>query len=382
MAQQLEQLSTGPACGGLCAKAAQDHVLESVKSGVMDTERFCMHECVPKASSDEMAAKPGDICRPLTDSEKMDVTLPDGNARAGPQEVSVSPRFLARQSAVTGLAVRRASAGEAPPPVTKPWASTEKAGSELDKLVEKAKTNAEKANKAAEEVQQTAYKGLSAIPKAEKSVEDARQAARFAMQAEAEVHAYLEKARADAHAEAFSVLGEVLPTIQQQARAAARTEATVGPSAPVEEAQRKIASEVAKAADKGLQPWTEAMMNAAKVRDQHAARGNTLAVAAFTAETKAQSLEESARKWDALPGAPSKYQAGKLRKKAKFYMDMATDADKKAKGFFKTAKSIDDSLPAYSRQAEQGAYHEMAMVSPDVQAPLPPLVLTQQKKGM
>jgi len=144
-------------------------------------------------------------------------------------------------------------------------------------------------------------------------------------------------------------------------------------------APKKLASQTAAAAEKGLKPWTDAMVNAAKVRDQHAARGNALAKAAFSAEETAQSLEAEARKWDLLPGAAARLQAGKLRKKANHFIATATDADKKAKDSFKIAKSIDDSLPAYQRQAEQGAYHEMAKVAPDVQAPLPPLVLTQNK---
>lgn len=140
-------------------------------------------------------------------------------------------------------------------------------------------------------------------------------------------------------------------------------------------AQREIGSQVAVAADKGLKPWTDAMLNAAKVRDQHAARGNTLAKAAFAAGKRDQSLEAQARQWRALPGAHAKFQAGKLQKKANHFMAAATDADKKAKDSFKIAKSIDDSLPAYHRQAQQGAYHEIAKVAADVQAPLPSLAL-------
>lgn len=52
---------------------------------------------------------------------------------------------------------------------------------------------------------------------------------------------------------------------------------------------------------------------------------------------------------------------------------------RKARKYLSIAKNIDDSLPAYARQAEQGAYHSMAMVAPDVPAPLPPLVFVQKK---
>lgn len=146
-------------------------------------------------------------------------------------------------------------------------------------------------------------------------------------------------------------------------------------------AQRGIGSQVAVAAEKGLKPWTDAMLNAATVRDQHAERGTTLAEAAFAAKERSQSLEVQARQWDALPGAHAKVQARKLHKKAKHFMAVATEDDKKAKDSFKMAKSIDDSLPAYQRQAQQGAYHEIAKVAADVQAPLPPLALTQKKNG-
>ena len=54
---------------------------------------------------------------------------------------------------------------------------------------------------------------------------------------------------------------------------------------------------------------------------------------------------------------------------------------RKAEEYLSTAKSIEDSLPAYSREAQQGAYRAMAMVAPEIPPPLPPLVLTQKKWG-
>lgn len=69
--------------------------------------------------------------------------------------------------------------------------------------------------------------------------------------------------------------------------------------------------------------------------------------------------------------------AEQLQEQAKEAMGAAKENEKKAKKYLSIAKSIDESLPAYSRQAEQGAYHAISMVAPDVPAPLPPLVLQQ-----
>ncbi|CAJ1429527.1 unnamed protein product [Effrenium voratum] len=331
-------------CESLCAKSAEDQVLEALQS-LLDTERFCYAECVPTTEEAESAS----ACRRLTPAER-ERGLPKPPA----------PKFLARRSELPALA--REQTEKAPEPA-------------LQKLVDEAAAAAAKAKAEAEAVQQVSYGGVAMMAQAASAEEDARRAAGFAMSVEGQVQTILDQARRDAHAEAFGVLQEVLPVVQQRARAAAKAEATRGPFSKAEKAQKAQVEALAAAGSAG-EDWTEAMHQAVKVRDAYSSRSKELAQAAFTAEQGAQQLEQEAQQWQQLKSSGlSKAKALHLR--AQEFMAAASENDQKANKYLGIAKSIDDSLPAYSRQAAQGAYHAMSMVA-DVPPPLPPLAFAQK----
>jgi len=354
------QAATAPKCDSLCAKGADDHSIESAQS-FLDTERFCFVECVP--SNDDLRA--GDACRPMSFQERQ-ASHGQGNIKA-PKPT----HFLRKRSWQTVLA-REA------PAAPKPWASVE--NKDVEKVLSEGKVAAEKAAEEAQAVEQASYAGFAVVSQAARAEEDARKAAVAAMTMENKVKKVLDMAKREAHAEAFGVLQEVLPPMQQAARAAAKTKATAGAGSKSEEAQRAEVFATAKAAEEGMRPWTEAMQNAAKVRDAYASRGKELAAASLTAERNAQHLEKESRDWQGVKTPRAERKASNLHSKAEEFMATASDTDAKARKYFDIAKSIDGSLSSYSQQAEQGAYHAMAMVSPDVPAPLPPLALVQTAK--
>mmetsp|Transcript_20433 Transcript_20433/g.36656 ORF Transcript_20433/g.36656 Transcript_20433/m.36656 type:complete len:423 (+) Transcript_20433:91-1359(+) len=364
--------AAAPTCAGLCAKSSEDHVLDAAESNLIDTERFCFLECAPKTVGYKLKA--GELCRSLSDGEKQAAHQADGNGRAL-DAPKAQPKFLAKkpEKHIAKLTAQRA--GSAPPSPGEPWSSIEKPAHEVDKLEKEVEKAADKAAKKAKSVQDAAYLGAADVAKASRAADDARLAARFASNAEAAVHQILLNAQKQAKTEAMSILREELPPLREAARAAAIAAA----GAKVEKAQLEGNLQAAAAAEKGLAPWTKAMADTVKIKNEYVARANKLAAGSVTAEQQAKSLETEARQWDEYKDPVSKYKAKKLRSKAEALMGAATAGDTQAQEWFKTARYIDSTLPGYTRQAEQGAYHEMAMVVPDVQAPLPPLVLTQEK---
>ena len=353
---------TAPTCDSLCAKQADDMAIESAQS-LLDTERFCFVECVPSSHED---LKAGDACRPMSLEERK-ISLGAGNIR-----LPRPAHFLRKKSWQTVLAREPKPAPVAP----KAWASQE--GSDMEKVLAEGKQAATKAAEEAKAVQQASYAGFAVVSKAARAEEDARQAAVLAMKTEEKVRKVLDMAKLEAHSEAFGVLQEVLPPMQQAARAAAKTSAMAGPMAPSEEAQRKQVLATSKAAEEGMKPWADAMHSAVKVRDAYAARGKELAQASLTAERNAQYLEKESRAWQTVQSPVAERKAENLHTKAQDFMAAASENDERATKYFDIAKSIDSNLPSYSQQAEQGAYHAMAMVNPDVAAPLPPLALFQK----
>ena len=355
---------TAPKCDSLCAKNSDDTTIESAQS-LLDTERFCLMECVP--SHEDLRA--GDACRPMSFEEKQS-SQGGGNIRVPKPSV----HFLRKRSWQTVLAREPKQAPKAP----KAWASQE--GADMEKILKEGKIAATKAAEEATAVQQASYAGFSVVAKAARAEEDARQAAVMAMNTEEKVRKVLDMAKLEAHAEAFGVLQEVVPPMQQAARAAAKTRAMAGPASKVEEAQTQQVLATSKAAEDGMKPWAEAMKNAVNVRDAYASRGKEFAQASLAAERNAQYLEKESRAWQTVEGPVAERKASNLHAKAKEFMAAASENDERASKYFDIAKSIDGSLPSYSQQAEQGAYHAMAMVSPDVPAPLPPLALVQEAK--
>ena len=354
--------ATAPTCGSLCAKHADDATIDTAQS-FLDTERFCFMECVP--SHEELRA--GDACRPMSFEERKS-SHGAGNIRLPKPSV----HFLRKKSWQTVLA---REPKESKPEAPKAWASLE--GTDMDKVMSEGKLAASKAEEEAKAVQQASYAGFSVVSKAARAEEDARKAAVMAMNTEEKVHQVLDMARREAHAEAFGVLKEVLPQMQQAARAAAKAKA-LAPASKSEEAQKKQVLATARAAGEGMKPWANAMQSAVKVRDAYASRGKELAEASLTAERNAQSLEEEARAWQTVRSPQAERKASNLHTRAQDFMATAAENDERATKYLDIAKSIDGSLPSYSQQAEQGAYHAMAMVSPDVPAPLPPLALVQK----
>lgn len=195
----------------------------------------------------------------------------------------------------------------------------------------------------------------------------------------------LAQAKHQAHDEAIATMQEVMPVVQQAARDAAKKEATTGPFSKLEKSQQEQVKATAAAASAGV-GWAEAMAGATRVRDAYSRRSQDFAQAAAASEQSAQSLAMEAKEWRQLSGAdPTKRakvqrKAMRLQEEANEALTAAREEDQKAQKYLSIAKSIDDSLPAYSQQAEQGAYHAMSMVAPDVPAPLPPLVFVQKKK--
>jgi len=365
-------MASAPTCGGICAKNSEDHVLEATNSNLVDTERFCYFECVPKSVGFNLKA--GELCRALDKDEQQAAHQDDGNARSL-DAPKAQKHFLAKKVEKHLAKLSMTRADDAPPPAGEPWSSVENPAHKVEKLAKEVEKASDKAAEKAKSVQDAAYLGAADLAKASRAADDARLAARFATNAEAAVHQILDTAKKQAHTEAMSILREVLPPMREAARAAAIGEATP----KVEKSQLEANTEAAAAAEKGMAPWRKAMGETVKIKNEYVSRANALAAGSVTAEQQAQSLEKEARQWDEFKDPVSKVQAKKLRSKAQALMGAATAGDKQAQEWFKTAKYIDSTLPAYSRQAEQGAYHEMAMVVPDVQAPLPPLVLTQEK---
>ncbi|CAE7309898.1 unnamed protein product [Symbiodinium microadriaticum] len=355
------KVTTAPRCDSLCAKHADDATIESAQS-LLDTERFCFVECVP--GNEDLRA--GDTCRPMSFEERKS-SRGEGNIRL-PKPSAV--QHLRKKSWQTVLA-REPKKPEAP----KAWASLE--ASDMEKALKDGKKAATKAMEEAKAVQQASYAGFSVVSKAARAEEDARKAAVMAMNTEEKVRKVLDMAKIEAHAEAFGVLKEVLPPMQQAARAAAKASAMAGPGSESEEAQKRQVLATSKAAADGMKPWSDAMQNAVKVRDAYASRGKELAEASLAAERNAQYLEKESRAWQTVQTPQAERKASNLHSKAQEFMATASENDERANKYFDIARSIDGSLPSYSQQAEQGAYHAMAMVSPDIPAPLPPLAMVQ-----
>jgi len=347
---------SAPRCDNLCAKSADDHLLETAQSFV-DTERFCFAECVP-AQED---AEPGTPCHPLA-----------LGAHAG-------------RRARPALRIKRPQHREAPVALAREASAGPKGGSEeVDKLLKDAQKQAAKAQEKTIAVQRASYGGIGVVTEAAHVEDDARRAAGFALGVEQQVHKQLEEAKRQAREEAFAVMQEVMPMVQSAARSAAKKKATTGPFSKLEKSQEEQVKATAAAASSGLQPWSEAMQGAEKVRDAYSQRSHELAQAAAAAQQTATALSAEAEQWrqlrsaDETKAAQVESKAEQLQEQAKEAMGAAKENEKKAKKYLSIAKSIDESLPAYSRQAEQGAYHAISMVAPDVPAPLPPLVLQQK----
>lgn len=342
---------SAPRCDNLCAKSADDHLLETAQSFV-DTERFCFAECVP-AQED---AEPGTPCHPLA-----------LGAHAG-------------RRARPALRIKRPQHREAPVALAREASAGPKGGSEeVDKLLKDAQKQAAKAQEKTIAVQRASYGGIGVVTEAAHVEDDARRAAGFALGVEQQVHKQLEEAKRQAREEAFAVMQEVMPMVQSAARSAAKKKATTGPFSKLEKSQEEQVKATAAAATSGLQPWSDAMQGAAKERDAYSQRSHELAQAAAAAQQTATALSAEAEQWrqlrsaDETKAAQVESKAEQLQEQAKEAMGAAKENEKKAKKYLSIAKSIDESLPAYSR-----AYHAISMVAPDVPAPLPPLVLQQK----
>lgn len=107
----------------------------------------------------------------------------------------------------------------------------------------------------------------------------------------------------------------------------------------------------AAAATSGLQPWSDAMQGAAKVRDAYSQRSHELAQAAAAAQQTATALSAEAEQWrqlrsaDETKAAQVESKAEQLQEQAKEAMGAAKENEKKAKKYLSIAKSIDESLP-------------------------------------
>ncbi|CAK9113999.1 Vacuolar protein sorting-associated protein 51 homolog (Protein fat-free homolog) [Durusdinium trenchii] len=322
---------TAPRCESLCAKSAEDHVLEA--ASLLDTERFCFAECVP-ASEDATAGAP---CYPLA------AGAPGPGRRALRAHRLPRPE---RRAVVAPAKVSLARAGAAD-------------SSPTDKLLEDAQKQAAKAKDAAEAVQRASYGGVATVSEAARAEDDARRAAGFAMGVEGQVAQMLAQAKHQAHDEAIATMQEVMPVVQQAARDAAKKEATTGPFSKLEKSQQEQVKATAAAASAGV-GWAEAMAGATRVRDAYSRRSQDFAQAAAASEQSAQSLAMEAKEWRQLSGAdPTKRakvqrKAMRLQEEANEALTAAREEDQKAQKYLSIAKSIDDSLPAYSQQAEQG----------------------------
>lgn len=260
----------------------------------------------------------------------------------------------------------------------------DKGNGEVEKVLKETQKQAEKAKEKVEAVQQATFGGIGLVTETAHVEDDARRAAGFALGVEQQVAKQLEEAKRQAHEEAFAVMQEVMPMVKSAARSAAKKEATTGPFSKLEKSQEEQVKATAAAALNGQAAWSNAMEGATKVRDAYSRRSHELSQAAAAAEQSAQALSAEAAQWRELRSADdTKAQqvlrkAESLQERAKEAVDVAKAEDEKAEKYLHIAKSIDDSLPVYSRQAEQGAFHAIAMVAPDVPAPLPPLVLQQK----
>ena len=316
------KVTTAPRCDSLCAKHADDATIESAQS-LLDTERFCFVECVP--GNEDLRA--GDTCRPMSFEERKS-SRGEGNIRL-PKPSAV--QHLRKKSWQTVLA-REPKKPEAP----KAWASLE--ASDMEKALKDGKKAATKAMEEAKAVQQASYAGFSVVSKAARAEEDARKAAVMAMNTEEKVRKVLDMAKIEAHAEAFGVLKEVLPPMQQAARAAAKASAMAGPGSESEEAQKRQVLATSKAAADGMKPWSDAMQNAVKVRDAYASRGKELAEASLAAERNAQYLEKESRAWQTVQTPQAERKASNLHSKAQEFMATASENDERANKYFDIAR--------------------------------------------
>ncbi|CAK9100016.1 unnamed protein product [Durusdinium trenchii] len=341
---------TAPRCESLCAKSAEDHEAASL----LDTERFCFAECVP-ASEESISWTP-----PLG---RLATLWPP--VRRAPDAVRSGP-----------IGFHDPRAADSSP---------------TDKLLEDAQKQAAKAKDAAEAVQRASYGGVATVSEAARAEDDARRAAGFAMGVEGQVGRSRNSLSMQIPPQAIATMQEVMPVVQQAARDAAKKEATTGPFSKLEKSQQEQVKATAAAASAGV-GWAEAMAGATRVRDAYSRRSQDFAQAAAASEQSAQSLAMEAKEWRQLSGADPTKRAKVQRKAMRLQEEanealtaareedqtLGTDEDlghevnrRKAQKYLSIAKSIDDSLPAYSQQAEQGAYHAMSMVAPDVPAPLP-----------
>eukprot|EP00434_Breviolum_minutum_P015160 symbB.v1.2.013371.t2/scaffold943.1/size149931/3 len=238
---------TAPRCENLCAKSADDHLLEASQSFV-DTERFCFAECVPAKE------EPGTPCQPAL------------GARAGRRALRV--QRVKRQPKMVPVALARETA-----------TGPAKGNGEVEKVLKETQKQAEKAKEKVEAVQQATFGGIGLVTETAHVEDDARRAAGFALGVEQQVAKQLEEAKRQAHEEAFAVMQQVMPMVKSAARSAAKKEATTGPFSKLEKSQEEQVKATAAAALKGQVAWSNAMEGATKVRDAYSRRSHELSQA-------------------------------------------------------------------------------------------------------
>lgn len=389
-ASLLSSFASVQSCGSLCTKQAGDSLLQASQTAEVDTERFCFVECVPRVGNPSQEPQRGGACRPLSSQELAAVQVPADGQQAPTQFLSrrtavrsgLQQSVLATDRILDVLADAPAAADAAAPAAAgvaaAQWDSVSQAAQEqlkeVAKLAEKATEKAKEAAKDQEIIKDAAYTGAFEVPKALAAVDDARMAAQYARRAEAQVRALSAKVKQQTREAAFSVIPEVLKSLQD----AARGEARLAAEKQAADVHAQTFVEAPQVAQKAMQPYLEAMNKAADAEDKYIARGNDLERQAAQQQQQAQELQAQADGWRAVPGEDAAEKVRKLMTQARSARRQAAELNGKAGVDFKTAQSIEETLPQYNHQAAQAAYHAQSLLLPGVQAPLPPLVLSQQ----
>lgn len=392
-----------PHCAPLCDRGDTEAILFAAESSEVDTERFCFFACAPVRRLSAEPGEglppdpaPGDLCRPLTQGEAEAVESSDatGNGAAPMEQWKVASQFLARRPRppplLSAAALSRHSAlaraaglqpvspapapsgAPGPPPVT-PWDSlSEKAkqgNAEIMKMAEAADAKAVDAEKAAKTVEELSSKATDALPVALADTEQARQSAEDANKAEKLVRAIRDQVRKMARKEAMGYIPEVLAKVKRIARKRAWVEARTLAAFET----KQLVQEGEEAAVAARKPYEEAEKVARQYADGWAKHGTDLMTRSQALEAQAHGFEaNNVQQLSALyDAAGDKQTANRLKQKVKTLLREAAAARDQAGEAFRTAASIQKTLPLYEREAEQSAFSARATLDLEALPPAP-----------
>lgn len=377
----------------------------------------------------------GDPCRPLTQAEASRVGDSSGNAVPPMEQPQVSAQFLAHRSmpprprtvlsaasmragsrlssgtssassqavthaaaiaiagtlaakAATGAADNsdlqgymgpqpaRAPAPAAAPAGVTPWVSIDDPAPEkmahIAEIAAEAERMAQEAKDDSEAVKKIADKATVVLPSTLAKVTDAREAALQAAADEKAIRELHDQLFSDARREAYRMLPKLLAKMQNEARSTAKAEA----KKRGKENEIRLEKEAQQIGVRAQKRWQEAEKRAEQTAATWKERGNEFAAQAETMTEEAKELGGTEE--DPMLGEANRHMAWGDYKAAEDMMvrahKLAYEAgqlNKKAANAWKTAQSIEATLPAYQREAGQDMLHAEAMHNPAATAPWP-----------